>query len=80
MSSPSTPIPELRLRAFEILSRELGILDTVRLFNQFHLGSGNYTEERRAMFENLTSEGITEGIRRLRESQMSPPTTSKVDA
>ncbi len=46
MTLKLTSLPELNRRAYAILSRELGVLDTVRFFGQLGLGTGNYTEER----------------------------------
>lgn len=48
--------PELNRRAFAILSRELGVADTLRFFTQLGVGQGNYTEERRQLFAGLTME------------------------
>ena len=38
---------DLRTRGFEALVKALGWLDAVRFIQQFDLGHGNYTEERR---------------------------------
>jgi hypothetical protein len=46
------PLPELNRKAFAILSRELGVPDTLRFFGQLGLDRGNYTEERRTLFAN----------------------------
>jgi hypothetical protein len=49
-------MPELNRKAFDILQRELGLPDTLRFFSQLGVGTGNYTEERRALFAGLTIE------------------------
>lgn len=51
-------MPELNRRAFAILSRELGIAETLRFFNQLGFGRGNYTEERRELLANVTMDDI----------------------
>jgi hypothetical protein len=56
MTVKFTSLPELNRRAYAILSRELGIVDTVRFFGQLGMGTGNYTEERRHLFADLTLE------------------------
>ncbi len=56
MSVRLTPLPELNRKAFDILERELGLPDTLRFFSQLGIGTGNYTEERRALFAGLTLE------------------------
>lgn len=57
--------PELNRRAFAILSRELGVPETLRFFNQLSLGKGNYTEERRELFAHLTAEEYEREVARL---------------
>ena len=49
-----TNLPELNRRVYAILTKELGVPDTLRFFGQLGLGAGNYTEERRALFADLT--------------------------
>jgi len=66
-------IPELNRRAFAILSRELGVADTLRFFGQLGLGEGNYTEERRQLFAGLTLE---EYRRQLAKLPASSPSSS----
>jgi hypothetical protein len=73
MSLTLTPLPELNRKAFSILTRELGVPDTLRFFGQLGLGRGNYTEERRTLFADLTLEEFESGIAALRAGN----TTSK---
>ncbi len=40
----ATPLAEVRERAIRILSREMGVADTMRFLSQYATGSGNYTE------------------------------------
>ena len=61
--------PELNRRAFAILSRELGVPETLRFFNQLGLGKGNYTEERRVLFAGLTMEEYEREVERLRSGE-----------
>ena len=66
MSQTLIPLPELNRRAFAILSRELGVPDTLRVFDQLGLGHGDYTKERQSLFENLTIEEVRRGVAELR--------------
>ncbi len=66
MSTKLTTLSELNRRAYAILSRELGVLDTVRFFGQLGLGAGNYTEERRQLFADLTLEEYREALAKTR--------------
>ncbi len=54
MNVNTRTLAEISADAFRILSRELGVADTIRFINQFHPGSGNYTEERQTHFKSMT--------------------------
>lgn len=54
MTVQAKPLSEITQEAIELLSRELGVVATVRFLGQFTTGYGNYTEEREALFEDLT--------------------------
>jgi len=63
MTITLTPLPDLNRKAFAILSRELGLPETLRFFGQLGIGAGNYTEERRELFANLTLDEIRAAVR-----------------
>jgi len=52
------PLSEVTKRAVDVLSKEIGITDTVRFLNQFSTGYGDYTKEREALLEDLTLDEI----------------------
>lgn len=54
MTIQTKPLSEITQQAIELLSKELGIVATVRFLGQFTAGYGNYTEEREALFKDLT--------------------------
>lgn len=56
MSSQAKSLNEITQQAIELLSKEIGIVNTVS--NQFSTGYGNYTKEREQMFKDLTLEDI----------------------
>lgn len=56
------PLAEITHEAIKILYKELGIVNTVRFLSQFTLGYGNYTEERKILFGNLTLDEIISEI------------------
>ena len=66
MSVKLISLPELNRRAYAILSRELGVVDTVRFFGQLGLGAGNYTEERRSLFADLTLEEYRQSLEKIK--------------
>jgi hypothetical protein len=59
------PLAEITQEAIRVLSREIGVADTLRFMGQFTTGSGNYTEERDRLFEGLTLDDILAEIRTL---------------
>lgn len=66
MTVPARPLEEVTQHAIQVLSREIGVADTARFLNQFVTGSGDYTQDRGALFQDLTSDDILVEIRRNR--------------
>ena len=52
------PLSEITKQAIDLLAKELGVVDTVRFLNQFTTGYGDYTQEREALFKDLTLDEI----------------------
>jgi hypothetical protein len=63
MNSPAKPLAEVTQHAIRVLSREMGVADTLRFLNQFAIGSGNYTEDREELFANVSLDEILGSIR-----------------
>jgi len=63
------PLSEITRHAIDLLSKEMGIVDTVRFLNQFTTGYGNYTEERNALFKDLTLDEILAAMRKAPDQQ-----------
>ncbi len=57
-------------QAIQLLSEQIGVVDTFRFVNQFTTGHGNYTEERDAFFGLLTLDEIVSAIENKRPSQL----------
>jgi len=53
----------IRNGGYRALVRELGAAGTIQFLRQFENGSGNYTEERRAAFDENTVDIIAQRIR-----------------
>lgn len=66
MNVAMKPLSEVTKRAVAVLSKEIGITDTVRFLNQFSTGYGDYTKEREALFEDLTLDEILSAIKKAR--------------
>jgi hypothetical protein len=69
MSAPIRPLHEVTEHAIAVLTREIGLVDTVRFVNQFSSGYGDYTKERTPMFANLTLGEILAEIKRARAGE-----------
>ena len=53
---------DIRNKGYSALVREHGAAGTVMFLRQFENGSGNYTEDRRAMLEGQSLDNIAERI------------------
>ncbi len=65
MSLTAKPLSKITEEAIAILSREMGVANTLRFLSQFTAGNGNYTEER----EDIPLEEIIAEARRLQSSR-----------
>ncbi|MCW5933175.1 MAG: hypothetical protein KIT45_02605 [Fimbriimonadia bacterium] len=63
MTTNAKPLAELTREAIQILYREMGIVNTVRVLKQFTVGFGDYTQEREALFENQTMDTLIDEIK-----------------
>ena len=68
MSGEARPLIELTEEALSVLNERLGVVGTMRFLAQFSLGHGNYTEERKTLFEGLTLADIVSRIRAMRRA------------
>ena len=62
------PLIEITHQAIHILSRELGVVDTIRFLSQFNTGQGNYTQERETLFAELNLDTIISEIKQMRNN------------
>ena len=67
MTLQTKPLREVTVQALDILTESLGPVDTVRFLNQYTLGHGDYTEERKAIFDNLPLSQIVAEIKQVRK-------------
>jgi len=58
---------EITTQALDLLTESLGPVDTLRFLSQFTTGHGDYTEDRKALFDSLTLEQIVTDIKQRRE-------------
>ena len=69
MNNQAKSLNEITRHAIDLLTREMGIVDTVRFLNQFTAGYGDYTEEREALFKDLTLDEILATMKKARGHQ-----------
>ena len=69
MTIQTKPLSEITEQAIELLTKELGLVATLRFLNQFTTGHGNYTEEREVLFKNLTLEDALAGMKGIRNPE-----------
>lgn len=58
----SKSLAAINQEAISILSKELGVVDTLRFLNQYSMGAGNYTKERRELLKDVTLDNILKDI------------------
>lgn len=63
MSTHTTSLNQITQTAIHILSKEIGISDTIRFINQFSDGYGNYVQEREEMLKDLSLDEIISRIK-----------------
>ena len=69
MNVQQKPLSEITRHAIDLLSKEMGIVDTVRFLTQFTTGYGDYTEEREALFKDLTLDEILTTMKKAQSHQ-----------
>jgi len=63
MAVPARPLSEINEQAIRVLPEEMGAADAARFISQFTTGYGNYTEERKKLFEGLTLGEVARELR-----------------
>jgi len=64
------PLNEITTKAIHILSKEIGLENTIRFLNQFTTGYGNYTEERKKTFNKMSVSEIVTEIRKQKNNKI----------
>jgi hypothetical protein len=58
MITETLPLAEITKEALRVLYREIGVANTIRFVNQFTTGYGDYTQERKVLFKDLTLDDL----------------------
>ncbi len=59
-------LAEITYEALSILCKHLGVANTMRFVNQFTTGYGNYTEERKELYADMSVDAIVAEIEKAR--------------
>jgi len=59
----------IREKGLRVLKKELGPAGMVYFIRQFYSGSGNYTEERRAMQKSISINEIADRIKKRKQAK-----------
>jgi hypothetical protein len=54
MIADTLPLAEITKEALRVLYKEIGVVNTIRFVNQFTTGYGDYVEERKSLFADMT--------------------------
>ena len=69
MTIEALPLAEITKEALRVLYKEIGVVNTVRFINQFSSGYGDYTQERKQLFADMTLENI---LAEIKQKQSTP--------
>lgn len=58
MIADTLPLAEITKEALRVLYKEIGVVNTIRFVNQFTTGYGDYTEERKILFADMTLDDL----------------------
>ena len=72
MTIKTESVAQITATVITLLSRELGVVNTARFFNQFTMGFGDYTAERDQILGNATVDEIVAEIKRNRNPKNTP--------
>ena len=61
MNSNTTLIRE---KGINVLTKELGLIDTIQFLRLFDAGTGNYTEDRKNLLKDFSVNDIAKSIRK----------------
>jgi hypothetical protein len=70
MIANTLPLAEITREALQVLYKEIGVVNTIRFVNQFTTGYGDYTEERKILFADMTLDDLLKGMSK---SKLKPP-------
>lgn len=70
MIADTLPLAEVTKEALRVLYKEIGVVNTIRFVNQFTTGYGDYVEERKILFADMS---LDELFHEMEKSRRKPP-------
>ena len=69
MNIMTRSLNDITKEAIMVLNNTIGLTSTLRFINQFSTGYGDYTEERKKIFENMELDDIVAEIKQTRTNR-----------
>lgn len=67
MITDTLPLAEITKEALQVLCKEIGVVNTIRFVNQFTTGYGDYTQERKILFADMTLDNLLDEMSRAKQ-------------
>jgi hypothetical protein len=67
MIADTLPLAEITKEALRVLYKEIGVVNTIRFVNQFTTGYGNYVEERKILFADMTLDELFSEMKKAKQ-------------
>ncbi len=70
MIADTLPLAVVTKEALRVLYKEIGIVNTIRFVNQFTTGYGDYVEERKVLFADMTLDGLLTEMAKVKQKRI----------
>ncbi len=67
MIADTLPLAEITKEALRVLYKEIGVVNTIRFVNQFTVGYGDYVEERKILFADMTLDDLLSEMAKVKQ-------------
>ncbi len=67
MIADTLPLVEITKEALRVLYKEIGVVNTIRFVNQFTVGYGDYVEERKILFADMTLDDLLSEMAKVKQ-------------
>jgi len=67
MKTSTLPLAEITKEALRVLYKEIGVVNTIRFVNQFTVGYGDYVEERKILFADMTLDDLLSEMAKVKQ-------------